>query len=459
MTREAQRPAAPAASTNRIICDTNDSDELAERGESRAMRVAAALAAGERAPRGILERWWHQVATALPGEVRELVVRRYATRADDIDRCGASHWLRTLDGAADRWQPSRCRDRMCARCWGMAAARRERDVAAMIDVAREHGARLAFITLTLAVPGWEGGRRRAPDPRAAVDQVLEAWRMLRQRSRRDAVIMGGWRRLEVTWRRPRRAKSGRAERVRAHAHLHCVVLVAGDASVAEVRDATVGRWIAAVAELGGRAIDQAQDVDRVDNEAQTRRYLLKYLQKVDEYHAEPAIAGLAAHTLRARQLVAPFGCAHGSSAHPLAPELGDVRAAARAERARYGAATIGGAVGVDMRACTAADRVLRAGCRARQTGMPSDPGADAEARQVLEQVRGARRDWADVITDGLRLAPDWQRRQAERSDLAASRLRLTPTMLAALADDGAPQAIAWISQIELARSDQIGQSG
>lgn len=452
---------SPAGSTDRRICDTRTSAELADedwRAEARAMLSAAELARGDREPETLLERWLVGVLDQKPGWMVEHIAERWSRRALDVQGCGQARWLRTYDGRAERWQPSRCRDRLCSRCWGMSAARRERDVAAMITRARELGARLVFVTLTMAVPGWGGGRRTPPDPRDAIDRALEAWRTVRQRGRRDGAIIGGWRRLEVTWRRPRKRVPGRPERVRAHAHIHAVTLVPEASSSQEVRDVIVGRWLEAVAELGAKADDKAQDVDRVDNDAQTRRYLLKYLQKVDEYNSNPAIAGLAAHTLRARQLVAPFGAAHALSSHAMARPLREVRDELRAERERYGAATLGECIGLDMAELRHAERDRRDAVRPIE-GWPPDLELEREALERLEPVRGVRADWADVITMGLDGAPGWMRRQVERSDLAAARLRLSPAMLARLAEDGAPQAIAWISELELDTGPPRSDSG
>lgn len=337
------QPAGDAGgrSTDRRICDTKNpagfnDESLQLTAVAAALARCADIVTGDVEPSSDGERWLHGLALKMPETVREQMAWRWSRRVGELARCGRAKWLRLKDGQPESWRPMRCRDRLCAQCWGAAAAMRERDVVAMAETAKDLGYRLAFCTLTM--------RCKRGDPRRDVSLALDAWRMVRQRSRRDGTIAGGWRRLEVTWRRPKRR--GKRELWRAHAHIHAVCLVPLDAAVHDVRASLVDRWRQACDELGRTAYDQSQDVDFADNEEATRKYLLKYLQKPETVNVHACVAGLTTLALRGRQLVAPFGAAHSGSLRAalpseLAEQMAIVRYERRDERARWSSGKLG----------------------------------------------------------------------------------------------------------------------
>lgn len=405
---------AGGRSTDRKICDTNTLSSLPP--IAAAFSRSADLLAGDVEPADDGERWLDSIARRMPSTVRERIAWRWSRRVGELARCGRARWLRMKDGRPESWRPMRCRDRLCEHCWAAASAMRERDVVAMAETARELGFRLAFATLTM--------RCRRGDPRVDVSLALEAWRMVRQRSRRDGTIAGGWRRLEVTWKRPKRR--GKREVWRAHAHIHAVCLVPLDVRVHDVRESLVDRWRQACADLGRVAYDASQDVDFADNEEATRRYLMKYLQKPADVCTHPSIAGLASIALRGRQLIAPFGAAHAGALRAALPsELAEgmacTRYERRDERARWTSAKLGdlwrdGAAFSRLEACgpiPAPPRELVALCA-------PDVGAPWHARQVAE-----RGDVEQQLT-----------------------LRLTPAALRWLLEAGVDDALDWSSALE-----------
>ncbi len=286
---------------------------------------------------GALGAWWRKVVAEMSPLDQSKLRHSLMRRSGQVERCSSGSWLRTYDGSPDGWQATRCRDRLCTTCWAMTSARREREVSACVEALDAEGLRLVPITLTWRVP-------RFAHPRREVALVLKGWRTLCQRSRRSDVWLGGWRKLEPTWRSPRPDKRGR-RRVRPHIHIHAGVLVPKSASVDAVKDAVITRWCQVARDCGRYANPKGQDVEDARDLAAACAYFLKYIGKASDAN-HPAIAGLAAVALKHVHLVSAFGVCHAGSLRakdpsPHAVTVQGVCKRLKAERERYSRATVG----------------------------------------------------------------------------------------------------------------------
>ncbi len=285
------------------------------------------------------------------------LLRRYAPgfagrmrrRAVRMDACGTGGGFTLLrDGEAVGCRQDRCRDRGCPRCWHLTVSRHEPTVRAVLDAAVAEGYGVAFVTLT----------RKADDldlanPRDTIATMRAAWRRLRQRMRRDQQLAGGWTRLETTW-------NGKRNRLRCHAHFHVVALTAPGVDADAVGERMARRWLEAVRDEGGAAVERAQDVQLVrpgdDGEVDSgklRRYILKYTLKPSEL-TDPAAWGLQAYALHGARLFQSWGDTHGASrsTSPLAEIARRVAAEQDEERARYSVERLSAA---DVRAIPVGD--------------------------------------------------------------------------------------------------------
>lgn len=268
------------------------------------------------------------------------LLRRYAPgfagrmrrRAVRMDACGTGAGFTLLrDGEAVGCRQDRCRDRGCPRCWHLTVSRHEPTVRAILDAAVAEGYGVAFVTLTRKADDLD-----LTDPRDTIATMRAAWRRLRQRMRRDKHLAGGWTRLETTWH-------GKRDRLRCHAHFHVVALTAPGVDADAVGERMAGRWLEAVRDGGGAAVERAQDVqlvrpgdDGTVDSSKLRRYVLKYTLKPSDL-TDPAAWGLQAYALHGARLFQAWGETHGASrsTSALAEIARRVAAEQAAERARF----------------------------------------------------------------------------------------------------------------------------
>lgn len=279
---------------------THDAAETAERVEKERRHVVASMwaAAHEDGELGRAERKWLRA------------------RANAIRHCGQHRFVRTLDGRPHGTAMLRCRSRACPRCWHSSASQREKLASDLVEECRQAGAEVAFVTLTTATQAGEA-------PRDAMRAVQRVWRTMRKRQRRDKRILGGIVRRELTLRHPTTGER------RAHAHMHVVAVVEGDAEAVGL--AITRDWMRAARDAGRRAVDAAQDVQRVDHGDSAASYVLKYLTKPQD--DEVWRIALAIRGLRCTQW---WGCWHGAARGPWAELAAAVKARHQAESERWG---------------------------------------------------------------------------------------------------------------------------